>query len=141
MKTFTTRSAAVLLMLLSVGMVTRAQTSEVAARPEPDSRRLMRIFESSLRSDVQGIVESTMYNLVECKSLYPTWEYSKFDRMLDDVAGNTTDSTIAYKATLTRMYLMYGAQISDRSVFDFRDHEKAFHYVAKQLASNLLVSR
>jgi hypothetical protein len=92
------------------------------------------------RSDVPGIIESTIYNLVQCKSVFPDREYSRHIRWLDQTSASSKDASIAYKATLASMYLRYGSPIDDLSVFDPVDHEKAFKSVAAQLAAKLLAT-
>ncbi|HTY60360.1 MAG TPA: hypothetical protein VMF59_16170, partial [Bacteroidota bacterium] len=97
-------------------------------------------FDASLRSDVPGIVESTIYNLVEYKSFFPEREYARFVRALGEIARNSADSTIAYKAMIAGMYLSYGSRVDDASVFTPYNHETAFKAVADQLAKKFLLS-
>lgn len=106
-----------------------------------DFNKLMNVFDGSLRSDIPGIVESTIYNLVEYKSYFPDRDYSRFVRELNDLSRSETDSTIAYKASLASMYLAYGSRIEDKSVFSPYEHETAFEQVADQLAKKFLVTR
>ena len=140
MKSRTILAAAALAAALSV-------TAPVSAQPDEtryaryDFQKLMKSFDSSLRSDVPGIVESTIYNLVEYKSFFPEREYARLVRSLDDVARTTSDSTIAYKASLAGMYLSYGSRIDDTSVFTPYDHETAFKVAAEQLEKKFLLSR
>jgi hypothetical protein len=140
MKSLTRRGILVLLLVLSVGVVSWAQPAE-APPAKYNFPTLMKNFKVSLRSDVPGVLESTMYNLIQCKNIYPDQEYTKVYRILDEVAMNAADATIAYKASLVRLYLAYGTTFTDPTVFDYSDHEKAFKQVANQLASSLLVSR
>jgi hypothetical protein len=97
-------------------------------------------FHESLRSDVPGIVESTIYNLVEYKSYFPQKEYSNMIRELNDVARDASDPSIAYKASLAGLYLLCGSKLGDNSVFTPYDHEPAFKLVAEQLEKKFLFS-
>jgi hypothetical protein len=106
-----------------------------------DFQKLMKSFDSSLRSDIPGIVESTIYNLVEYKSYFPNREYTRAVQELNDIARNSPDSTIAYKAALAGMYLSYGSKVDDAAVFTPYDHESAFKTVSEQLAKKFLLSR
>jgi hypothetical protein len=119
-------------------LTTQSQPAEVHYAAQFD--RLMKGLEMAKRSDIPGIIESTIYNLVQCKSVFPAREYSRHVRWLDEMSSNTSDATIAYKATLASMYLRYGSPINDPSVFDPNDHEKAFKTVAAQLATKLLAT-
>jgi hypothetical protein len=140
MRSTTVRASSVFALVLALVSIAGAQTPE-KSNANTSFPTLLKSFQLSLKSDVPGIVESTIYNLVQCKSVFPDRDYSKFNRTLDEIAGRTDDAKIAYKATLAKLYLMYGAQFQDPTVFDYTDHEKAFQQVADQLATNLLVSR
>jgi hypothetical protein len=145
MSTRALRGGILVIMMVFAGIAARAQ--EVTAQSQtPQVRyaaqfdRLMRGLEMAKRSDVPGIIESTIYNLVQCKSVFPNREYSRHIRWLDETSTSSSDASIAYKATLASMYLRYGSPIDDLSVFDPVDHEKAFKSVAAQLAAKLLAT-
>ena len=135
--------------LIGIAVFVAALVLAVTASAQPDESRyakydfqkLARGFDESLRSDVPGIVESTIYNLVEYKSYFPDREYSRFVRELNEIARNSQDSTIAYKATIAGMYLSYGSKVDDASVFTPYSHETAFRAVADQLARKFLLSQ
>ncbi len=140
MKTRTLLGTAGLVIALSFAAAANAQPDE-SRYAKYDFQKLMKAFDASLRSDVPGIVESTIYNLVEYKNFFPEREYSRLVQVLNDLARNSPDSTIAYKATLAQMYLSYGSSVENVSVFTPYDHETAFKAVADQLAKKFLLSR
>jgi len=123
----------------SAGASVHAQPEE--ARYESyNFDRLMKSFDVSLRSDIPGIVEGTIYNLVEYKSYFPNRQYGRLIESLDRVARTSADSTIAYKARLAGMYLAYGSTLGDGTVFTPYDHEGAFKMVSQQLERKFLLS-
>ena len=124
----------------TTGSSARAQSDETARYLRYDFNKLMNTFDESLRSDIPGIVESTIYNLVQYKSYFPDRDYSRFSRTLNDIARRGTDPTIAYKASLAGMYLAFGSRIEDKSVFSPYEHETAFEEVASQLTKKFLLS-
>ena len=149
MKSRTVLGIAVIVVALSAAVTAHAQPDETRYA-KYDFQKLMKAFDSSLRSDrdrlrkrsdVPGIVESTIYNLVEYKSFFPDREYSRLIQTLSDVARSSTDSTIAYKASLAGMYLSYGTRLNDASVFTPYNHETAFRGAADQLVRKFLLSR
>jgi hypothetical protein len=140
MKSRTVLGIAAIVVALSVAVTAHAQPDE-ARYAKYDFQKLMRAFDSSLRSNIPGIVESTIYNLVEYKSFFPDREYSRLVQTLSDVARSSVDSTIAYKASLAGMYLSYGARLDDASVFTPYNHETAFKVAADQLVKKFLLSR
>ncbi|HUI09186.1 MAG TPA: hypothetical protein VL221_02600 [Bacteroidota bacterium] len=127
------------LAALSAGASVQAQPDEARYRSY-DFDRLMRSFDASLRSDVPGVVESTIYNLVEYKSFFPNRQYGRLVESLDRVARSGADSTIAYKARLAGLYLAYGSPLSDVRVFTPYDHEGAFKLVSEQLERKFLIT-
>jgi len=132
--------AAALAAALSITATASAQPDETRYA-KYDFQKLMKSFDSSLRSDIPGVVESTIYNLVEYKSFFPEREYARIVRSLEEVARTSADSTIAYKASLAGLYLSYGSRIEDTSVFTPYDHETAFKVAAEQLEKKFLLSR
>lgn len=139
------RGSLLVIMMVFAGIAAQAQELTAQSQP-PEVRyarqfdRLMRGMDLATRSDIPGIIESTIYNLVQCKSVFPDKDYSRFVRWLDETAASSSDATIAYKATLASIYLRYGSPINDPSVFEANDHEKAFKTVAAQLAAKLLAT-
>jgi hypothetical protein len=139
------RGSILMVVMVFAGIVAQAQDPAVQSQP-PQVRyaaqfdRLMKGMEMAKRSDIPGVIESTIYNLVQCKSVFPDREYSRHFRWLEEVSARNSDAGIAYKATLATMYLRYGSPITDLSVFDPVDHEKAFKAVAAQLAAKLLAT-
>jgi hypothetical protein len=140
MKSRTVLGIAAIFAVLAVAVTAHAQPDE-ARYARYDFQKLMKAFDSSLRSDVPGIVESTIYNLVEYKSFFPDREYSRLVQSLGDVARRSTDSTIAYKASLAGLYLSYGARLDDATVFTPYNHETVFKVAADQLEKKFLLSR
>jgi hypothetical protein len=137
-------SALVIMMVFAAGA---AMAQEAAAQSQPPAvryagqfDRLVKGMDLNSHKEIPGIVESMIYNLVQCKSVFPDKEYTRFVRWLDETASTNDDAAIAYKATLASIYLRYGSPINDNSVFDPYDHEKAFKSVAAQLAAKLLAT-
>jgi len=140
MKSRTILGITTLAVALSMAVTAHAQPDETRYA-KYDFQKLMHAFDESLRSDFPGIVESTIYNLVEYKSYFPDREYSRLVQVLNDISRRSADSTIAYKATLAGMYLTYGSRLDDTSVFKPYNHEDAFKVVAEQLEKKFLLSR
>lgn len=129
----------VLVVGLSAALSAHAQPDE-SRYSKYDFGKLMKDFEISLKSDVPGVVESTIYNLVEYKSAFPDRDYSRQISALKKIARDHADSTLVYKANLAGMYLTYGTRIESASVFNPEYHETAFRVVAEQLVKKFLLS-
>ena len=140
MKLRTVLETILLSVVLSGATAAHAQPDE-ARYVSYDFNKLMKAFDASLRSDIPGIVESTIYNLVEYKSFFPNREYAKLVRALDEITRSSADSTIAYKANVASMYLTYGTRLEDAGAFSPYNHETAFKLAAEQLVKKFLLSR
>ena len=101
----------------------------------------LKVFPVYLKSDYQGIVESTIYNIVVLKSYFPNADYKSLINKLNDVAEDNSNPAIRYKAHLASMYLTLGNNIKVVSAETVNDHEKVFRQIADQLERELLVSR
>ena len=145
MSTRMLRGCVLVIMVVFAGSAALAQEGSAGSQ-SPEVRyagqfnRLMKSMDIDSHMDIPGIVESTIYNLVQCKSVFPDAEYTRFVRWLDKTAAGNPDAAIAYKATLASIYLRYGSPINDPSAFDPNDHEKAFKTIAEQLAAKLLAT-
>jgi hypothetical protein len=139
------RGSVLVMMVVFAGSAALAQQGTAQAQPlavryAGQFDRMVKGMNVEAHSDIPGIVESTIYNLVQCKSVFPDKDYTRYIQWLDETAARQTDAALIYKATLASMYLRYGSPVSDNSVFDPGDHEKAFKTIAAQLATNLLAT-
>ncbi|HTR80108.1 MAG TPA: hypothetical protein VMM58_00670 [Bacteroidota bacterium] len=102
---------------------------------------VLKNFEYSLqRDDFPGIVESTIYNVVIYKNLYPDLDYSRLASMLQRVSKDNLDSSISYKAHLANMYLSYGSTINLMLEHAPSNHEYIFKQISEQLEQKFLAS-
>ena len=60
---------------------------------------------SSLDSEIPGIVESTIYNIICIKKFYPKPNYSEIISKLNDISENNLDPSIRLKAHLASIDL------------------------------------
>jgi len=114
-----------------------SQTTEGEGRTF-NHQRNFKEFESSLKSEIPGIVESTIYTVVLYKNLFPVLNYSHLQNELDQVARENSDVSISYKARLASTYLNYSNNITITPVSPASDHEYLFRQIAEQLEQKLL---
>ena len=95
----------------------------------------------SLKSDIQGIVESTIYNVVLVKKYYPTANFKAIINKLNDIAIENADPSIRFKAHLASIYLSFSEMIDVQPVFNTFDREYIFRQIADQLESKLLATK
>ena len=134
------RAATITLAAILIFAFTAAsQTGETEGR-QFNHQRNFKVFESSLQSDIPGIVESTIYTVVEYKNRFPDLDYSRLERGLDQVARENKDVSISYKARLASTYLTYSTNIQITPVSPAYDHEYLFRQIAEQLEQKLLAA-
>jgi hypothetical protein len=95
--------------------------------------RAFEVFPPSLNSDYQGIVESTIYNVILLKKYYPNENYSSFVKKLNEIAEENTDPSIRYKAHLASIYLTF----SDKIQIEPKEHVFEREYLFKQITDQL----
>ena len=133
------KTAVAVLILLAVSIRIDAQP-KYSAKDRPDIEKAMKIFPESLKSNVPGIVESTIYNVVVYKKYFPEKDYSKVLSVLNSVARENENPAIRYKAYLAEMYLNSGSRIDIKPTTPALEHEYIFIQIADQLEKNLLVA-
>ena len=94
----------------------------------------LEMYEMNLqRSDIPGIIEATLYDVVECKNRFPDLDYSRLLNAVNKVSQESDDISIGYKAHLASMYLTHSLEIQIAPVQDPDDHEYLFKQIADQL--------
>jgi hypothetical protein len=106
---------------------------------DSNCEKTLDIFDNSMNSNVPGIVESTIYNVIVYKKYFPNANYSDLLSDLKTLAQNYSDPAIRYKAYLAVMYLTESSKIDVQPVSQF-DHEYIYRQIADQLENKLLVA-
>lgn len=139
MKRYINKAVVVVLALLTLSISVFAQPNK-ARYSDKVLEQGLKVFPTSLQSDYQGIVESTIYNVVLLKNYFPNANYKTIVDELNSVAQGNDNPVIRYKAHLASMYLTYGSNIEITPTESGYDPEKIFRQIAEQLEKKLLVS-
>ena len=139
MRTGYLKTAAVALIVLAFSIRIDAQPN-YNEKSRPDLEKAMQVFPASLKSNIPGIVESTIYNIVVYKKYFPDKNYDNVVNVLNSVARENEDPAIRYKAYLAEMYLNSTAKVNVIPESPAQDHEYIFIQIANQLEKNLLVA-
>jgi hypothetical protein len=129
-----------------VALIVLAVTVSIDAHPNyseksrPDIEKAFKFFPSSLKSEIPGIVESTIYNVVVYKKYFPEKNYDKIVNALNVVARENSDPAIRYKAYLAATYLNSASKVDIKPESPAEEHEYIFIQIADQLEKNLLVA-
>lgn len=142
----TTKTTAVTTMILAAAFAltftAQAQTSgndEKKQHVKPE--HVLESFKRSLKSDVPGIVEGTVYNIVIYKKYYPQLDYTDLIDVLNRYSLTSDDVAIRYKAHLASFYLTNDAAITIEPIVNPEEHDYIFRQIAEQLESKFLVTR
>jgi hypothetical protein len=133
------KTAVVVLILLAFSIRIDAQPN-YSEKGRPDIEKALKIFPESLKSNVPGIVESTIYNIVVYKKYFPEKNYDRILSVLNTVARENENPAIRYKAYLAEMYLNASSKIEVKPVTPASEHEYIFIQIADQLEKRLLVA-
>jgi hypothetical protein len=132
----------VIAMLLfgAATLQTSAQNLHVSIEPNKIQKILDKAFIPALHSDIPGIVEGSLYNIVLCKKYFSTLDYTPTFEMLKVLIAENRSSAISYKAHLTMFYLSNADNIVIEPKSDPESQDYLFKQISKELEKKLLVS-
>lgn len=102
--------------------------------------RVIENFRASLTSDIQGVVEWTILDVVVYKKYFPTLDYNGIVDRLNRLAATSKIPLVSYKAYLASMYLSHGDKIDIVPSKEPEQEAGVFKQIAEQLEKNLLTS-
>ena len=139
MKNSKTRNVFLVVATLALGVSAFAQPGTVE-RQKHLQTLTMENFRHSLKSDYQGVVEGTIFDVVLYKKYFPDLNYSGIVDRLNGLAVEGKVPQVRYKAHLASMYFSAGQQINIAPVQDPGDQDAVFRQIAEQLEKNFLSS-
>lgn len=139
MKIFTRFSAAVLL-LCAVTLHSFGQINDVKFEPIKFQKIIDKMFVPSLESEIPGIVEGSIYNIVLCKRYFSALDYSAANAKLKWVIAESTSPSMSYKAHLALIYLSHSDRIDITPVSKADSYDYLFRQISDELKSKLLVT-
>jgi hypothetical protein len=138
MKTYLKSLLTATFVILAAAATANAQESNTNMKAF-DQNLAFEQFENSLqRSDYPGIVESTLYTVVQCKDRFPEFDYSQLRDAVNEVTKKDGDMSLAYKAYLVSMYLSHSSDIQVTPFEYSNDHDQLFKQIADQLEAKFL---
>ena len=119
------------------------QNDEMPTPKQTILEKAYKVCPLSLESNIQGIVESSIYNVILLKKYYPAADYSWIIDKLNEISEKNTDPTIRFKAHLASTYLSFSSLINvqpkSHKMHEF-DSEYIFKQITDQLENKLFVS-
>jgi len=129
----------VLVIMLSVLVFSTSTT--LAEKPDNFGKLITENIVSSLHHDIDGVVEATIYNSLFLTKFYPDAQIGKVLTALNDVAINSNNPVIRYKAQLAVLYLTnYGNE--DLQFENYKGNpSQLFRKISEKLEKNLLAAQ
>ncbi|MCG6914718.1 hypothetical protein LJE86_12440 [bacterium BMS3Abin03] len=131
------KSTAILLFAVVVFSIsTYGQNDDIATPKQSILDLAYKVCPKSLDSDIPGIVESSIYNVILLKKYYPSADYSNIIDKLNEISEKNVDPGIRFKAHLASMYLNFSSLIHVQPK-SFPDYENEPEYIYKQITNQL----
>lgn len=119
------------------------QDDDMPAPTQSILDKAYKVCPTSLESEIPGIVESSIYNVILLKKYYPSADYSWIIDKLNEISEKNTDPSIRFKAHLASTYLNFSSLINvqpkSHKKYEF-DPEYIYKQITDQLENKLFVS-
>lgn len=114
-----------------------AESDQAAVTQTVDKKTLFNKLEKGLvfgfNSNVTGVVESSIYNAINYKVVYPDFESASVTRLLNDIAVNNENHSVRYKAFLALEYYSNPSKFGEpeelMSLLDHHNQNNIFFYL------------
>ena len=127
-------SAITLVLLLSVG------TINAKGLEKKGLEGALKNSVAGLDSDINGLVESVIYNVTVFKSVYPNENYKDIVEKLNELAVEGPTPAIRYKAQLASLYINYYSMFDGLKINNEQDVDKYFRTISTELENKVLAS-
>ncbi len=94
----------------------------------------------ALESEIPGIVEGSLYNIVLCRKYFSALDYTVTLEKLQWLIAENKSSSINYKTHLTLLYLSDANNLTITPKSDPETHDYLFRQLSKELEMKMLVS-
>ncbi|MDX1642649.1 MAG: hypothetical protein R3220_13185 [Balneolaceae bacterium] len=98
----------------------------------------------NLKSDITGVVESSLYNAISYKVAYPEFDSKKVKEILNRIALEGDSHSLRYKAYLTLAYYKHPSQFDSPetllSVLDYQHQNGIFFYLQDRVQTDQFTS-
>ena len=139
MKQFSRSVVVLMIAMFALGAVSLAGPNDSAVQNRIVNLS-MKNFHYSLKSDIPGVVEGTIADVVIFKKLYPNLDFDGIKDRLNELAETSTVPVISYKAHLASIYLSHPAQFQVVPKDEPEGQNDVFRQITNQLEKTLLSS-
>lgn len=116
-------------------------TLNLNAQPKEKSiSDLTEIVYNNLKSKSEGIAESSIFVSIQFKNKYPSVKNEIIVNALNDLAKNTSNAKISYKAQLAKIYFENIEMFNDIQIKSIYEDQKVYEQISDKLNSVVLAS-
>lgn len=96
------------------------------------------VIPTLLDSKIQGVIESTIYTVIQVKKYFPSGDYNEMIDKLNRIAEENPDPSIRAKAYLASIYLSASDIIDVNVKHRSYDYDYIYKQITEQLENNVL---
>lgn len=117
-----------------------ATTNSMAQRPENFSELVTKNIVESLKHDIEGVVEASIYNSIFLTKYYPEAKIDRVLNQLNKVVVNSSNPVLRYKAQLAVLYISNYTD-DELNMDNYKeDQTELFRVISEKLQDTFLVS-
>lgn len=117
-----------------------ATTNSMAQRPENFSDLVTKNIVESLKHDIEGVVEASIYNSIFLTKYYPEAKIDRVLNQLNKVVVNSSNPVLRYKAQLAVLYISNYTN-DELNMDNYKeDQTELFRVISEKLQDTFLVS-
>ncbi len=117
-----------------------ATTNSMAQRPENFSELVTKNIVESLKHDIEGVVEASIYNSIFLTKYYPEAKIDRVLNQLNKVVVNSSNPVLRYKAQLAVLYITNYTN-DELNMDNYKeDQTELFRVISEKLQDTFLVS-
>lgn len=115
-------------------------TNSMAQRPENFSELVTKNIVESLKHDIEGVVEASIYNSIFLTKYYPGANIDRVLNELNKVVVNSSNPVLRYKAQLAVLFISNYSS-DELNMDNFKDDQtELFRVISEKLQDTFLVS-
>ncbi len=128
-------SIAVLIMLILLNITLNAQPTK-----EQKLNNLIENCYNALTNDNAGVQEAGIYISMQFKSRYPNLNDKEFVNALDDIASDSKNARVSYKAQLAKIYFQNPEWFKNIEIKSILDEEKVYEQISNKINTIMFAS-
>ena len=128
------------IMLISL-IVLFASTINAQNSPKEKIDNFKKNCKAALTHNNSGVVESAIYVSIQFKNLFPEENDKEFVNVLNELANNSDNARISYKAQLAKLYFNNRDWFKEIEIKSINSEDEVYEEIAEKVNSIIFASR